>query len=271
MASPQEIQVVEWVADFVELDLGVIPGPWTEGNRMGGSDLSVDFTFEAADPPPPFAVEVTALRDDFERNWTDAFVAKVEDRIRKFAKARGWPGGVVALHQEVSFDDDLAPAIEATVDWMDATGVDRIRPATWSAGLPGDLIQRILKAKGHDASKEFSDARLRGVNEIQRLPSGDVLVIWVHEGSDHRSSQRPLVRAFAKKGSGSLRVAKDRGYVTILAVDVEREDTRTYLGAGVRVPDPGQKIDHLFMFVRKAPGGDLDAAFYANGTARAAL
>jgi hypothetical protein len=61
-----------------------------------------------------------------------------------------------------------------------------------------------------------------------------------------------------------LGTAKDRGYVTFLAVDVERKDTRGYLAAGVRMWDFAPKIDHLFLFVRKIPGSDLDSAFYAN-------
>lgn len=65
--KPQELQVVGWVAAFIESIFGVVPGSWTERDGLDRSGLTVDVTFEDADPPPPFAVEVTRLRDDFEQ------------------------------------------------------------------------------------------------------------------------------------------------------------------------------------------------------------
>ena len=91
--------------------------------------------------------------------------------------------------------------------------------------------------KGRDFTKECGDARLKGEIEIQRRSEGRILVIPVLEFTDHKSLQRRLARALGEKASRSLGVAKERGYVTMLAVDVERADTVGYLAEGVRMPD----------------------------------
>jgi hypothetical protein len=261
----EERQVVEWVADFVERQHGVVPGPWTERNGNDDSGLTVDVTFDNADPPPPFAVEVTRLRDDFEKNWTKPRLAQFEARVGALARARGWPGCMIALHQETSFNNDLAPAIGRMMEWMDAASLPALRPGSWSPGYVSmDLLARMQKVKDRDFAEECSDARLKGVNEVQRGSTPGVLVMWVDEFSDDRSLQRPLARAFGAKASGSLGVAKDRGYVTMLAVDVERADARNYISDGVKIRDFPAKVDHLFLFVRETLSGDLEAAFYAN-------
>jgi len=46
MATPQELQVVSWVAQFVEREYGTVPGSPTERDGRDGSGLTVDFTFD---------------------------------------------------------------------------------------------------------------------------------------------------------------------------------------------------------------------------------
>jgi hypothetical protein len=71
-------------------------------------------------------------------------------------------------------------------------------------------------------------ARKAGVVLITRNAMSGLRVVPVAEFSDSRSLQRPLARTFDEK-TASLGRAKKRGYVTMLAVDVEREDARGYL------------------------------------------
>jgi hypothetical protein len=262
LATRQELQIVGWVADFVERELRTVPGPPTERDGEDGSGLTVDFTFDDADLP--FAVEVTRLRDDFEL-WEADDVRRFKARIKRRAKAKGWPTDwSIGLSPETSFKADLAPAVERMLEWMVAASLDRLGPGSWSADVPMELFQRLQSVKGRDFTKECREARLRGVILVQRLQANGIVVIPVAESSDHRSLQRPIARALMEKASRSLGTAKDRGYVTMLAVDVERKDTRDYLAAGVRMWDFPPKIDHLFLFVRKIPRGDLDSAFHAN-------
>ncbi len=42
------------------------------------------------------------------------------------------------------------------------------------------------------------------------------------------------------------------GYVTMLAVDVEREDASGYVDEGTKTPDFPIVIDHLWLFVRES-------------------
>jgi hypothetical protein len=262
----QEAEIVQLVAVYVESMFGVVPGPWTERDGKDDSGLTVDVTFEEANPPPRFAVEVTRLRDDFETSWKQSEVKKLQVRIRAFVKAKGWAGCSVGLQPETSFKAGLAPAIETMIEWMDSAALERLGPGSWSpADVSMDLFARIQKVKGRDFVKECRDARVKGVIQVQRLSTDAVLVIPVQEFSNHRSLQRPLARAFEDKASRSLGAAKDRGYVTMLAVDVERSDTAAFLAEGVRAPDFPRKIDHLWVFVRGGRG-DLAAAFYANRT-----
>jgi hypothetical protein len=95
-----------------------------------------------------------------------------------------------------------------------------------------DLFQGLQRVRGRDFTKECSAARLKGEILIQRRLAGGILVVPVEEFSDHKSLQRPLACAFEEKLSRALGIAKDRKYVTMLAVDVERADTRGYLGGG---------------------------------------
>jgi hypothetical protein len=207
MATPQELQVVGWVADFVEREHGTVPGPSTERDGKDGSGLTVDFTFEDADPR--FAVEVTPLRDDFE-DWDADDLRRFKARIARFVHAKGWPHWSIGIAPETSFKTGLAPAVERMIEWMIAATLDRLGPGSWSADVSLDLFHRIQRVKGRDFSKECSEARLKGVIEIQRRAGGGILVIPVVESSDHKSLQRPLARAFREKASRSLGVAKSR-------------------------------------------------------------
>lgn len=239
-----------------------MPGPATERDGRDGSGLTVDFTFDDADPP--FAVEATRLRDDFEF-WNADDLRRFKSRIKRQAKAKGWPTDwSIGLSPETSFKGDLSPAVERMIDWMVAASLHRLGPGSWSADIPMELFQRLQSVKGRDFTKECREARLKGVILIQRLQSNGILVIPVVDSSDHHSLQRPIARTLGEKASRSLGIAKDRGYVTMLAVDVERKDTRDFLAGGVRMWDFAPKIDHLFLFVRKTPGGELESAFYAN-------
>jgi hypothetical protein len=167
---------------------------------------------------------------------------------------------------EASLKADLAPAVERIIEWTAAANLDVLRPGAWSPGnVSMDLFGRIQRVEGRDFVKECREARLMGVNEIRRLDSEDVQVIAIDELSDHRSFQRPIARALTRKASGSLGVAKTRGYVTMLAVGVERPDTVEYLRDGVKLPDFGPAIDHMYLFVRQS-SGQVRSAFYANRT-----
>lgn len=261
MGTRQELQVVKWVAYFVERELGTVPGKPTERDAKDGSGLTVDFTFD--DASPPFAVEVTRLRDDFEF-WDSDDVRRFKARIARHLEAKGWPPDwSVGLSPETSFKAELAPAVQRMMEWMVAAKLDKLGPGSWSADVPMDLFQRLQRVKGRDFTRECHEARLKGVILIQRRQADGILVIPVVESSDHQSLQRPIARALGEKASRSLGIAKDRGYWTILAIDVERKDTRDYLAAGVRMWDFAPKIDHLFLFVRDDAGG-LATAYYAN-------
>ncbi len=264
VVTAQELQTAAWVADLVERELGTVPGHPTERDGQDGSGLTVDFTFDDADPA--FAVEVTRLRDDFE-DWDAEDVRRFRSRIRRYLKGKGWaPDWVIGLSPETSFKTGLGPAVERMIEWMIAAKLDRLGPGSWSADVPMDLLQRIQRVKGRDFTRECREARLQGVIQVQRRQGNGILVIPVVESSDHQSLQRPIARALGKKASGSLGEAKDRGYWTILAIDVERIDTPEYLGAGVKLWDFPPGIDHLFLFVRNGPDGDLETALYANRT-----
>jgi len=241
---------------------GVRPGLWTERDGKDDSGLTVDVTFEDADPPPAFAVEVTRLRADFEE-WDEDDLQRFTARVARVTKANGWAGFSIGLAPETSFKAGLTPAAGRMVEWMTAANLTRLGPGSWPADVSMALQGRLRQVKGRDFAKECREARLKGVIEVRRLPKPETHVFPVVEFSDHKSLQRPLARAMREKAARSLGIAKDRDYVTMLAVDVEREDARSYLGEGVRVPDFTEKIDHLWLFVR-GDGGDLEDGFYAS-------
>ena len=65
VTDEHEREVAGWVARLVQREYNVVPGPSTDRDGIDGSGLTVDFTYDESEPP--FAVEVTRLRDDFKR------------------------------------------------------------------------------------------------------------------------------------------------------------------------------------------------------------
>jgi hypothetical protein len=83
LASEQGREVVGWVTELVERQYRVSPGSPTERDGKDDSGLTNDFTFDTADPP--FAVEITRLRNDYENlpwkdglAWSSDFVAPLQ-------------------------------------------------------------------------------------------------------------------------------------------------------------------------------------------------
>lgn len=251
MASEQEREVATWVAELVHGQCAIAAGPATERDGEDGSGLTNDFTFDEADPP--FAVEVTRLRDDFE-DPSEEERQGLEDRLRRSLARKGWPPHwTIGVRPETKFRSDLEPAVEQVIDWMLAADQYTLGPGTYTGDVPSDLLHRM----GERFMRDCDRARMAGVILIIRNEANGLRVIPVAEFSDSKSLQRPLARAFLKK-TASLGRAKARGYVTMLAVDVEREDARGYLGEGTKAPGFPVEIDYLWLFVR-----GLGKAFYA--------
>ena len=214
----------------------------TERDGKDDSWLTNDFTFDSADTP--FAVEITRLRDDFERPSPEE-MRGLEDRLRRFVARKDWHHWTFGIRPETKFKSDLEPAAQQMVEWMLAAKLDTLGPGTYTHDVSLDLISRMGEAFIRDCDR----ARMAGVILITRNESGGVRVTPVAELSDSKTLQRPLARAFEKK-TASLGRAKQRGYVTMLAVDVERDDASGYLSDGIRAPGFPAVIDHLWLFVR---------------------
>jgi hypothetical protein len=242
MTSEQELQVAGWVGEVVQREYGVPAGPPTERDGRDDSGLTNDFTFDGADPP--YAVEVTRLRDDFEEPSADEQAA-LEARLRRFADEREWLHWTVGIRQETKIRSDLEPAIRQLIEWMLAAKLEALGPGTYTNDVQPDLLYRMGSRFMHDCDL----ARMAGVILITRNAANGLRVITVAESSDSRSLQRPLARAFDRK-TASLAKAKKRGYVTMLAVDVEREDSVGYVSEGTRAPGFPPVIDHLWLFFR---------------------
>jgi hypothetical protein len=209
-----------------------------------GSGLTVDFTFDEADPP--FAVEVTRLRDDFERP-PETELRGMEERLRRHVTGKGATHWSVGIRTETTFRSNLEPAIRKMIEWMLAADLDTLSPGTYVHDVPSDLLYRM----GERFMRDCDTARLAGVILITRTSEGGLRVFPVVEFSDSKSLQRPLTRAFARKAS-SMGRAKARGYVTMLGVDVEREDASGYLSEAVKAPGFPSTIDHLWLFDRRS-------------------
>jgi hypothetical protein len=251
LANEQELEVTTWVAELVQRQYGVAAGQATERDGRDDSGLTNDFTFDNA--VPPFAVEVTRLRDDFENPSAEEH-RSLEDRLRRSLAKKGWPPHwTVGLRPETKFRSDLEPAVEQMIEWMLAAKLDTLGPGTYTHDVSSDLLYRM----GNRFMRDFDRARMAGVILISRNEAHGLRVIPLAEFSDSRSLQRPLARAFLKKAV-SLGRAKARGYVTMLAVDVEREDASGYLSEGTKAPGFPVEIDHLWLFVRGS-----GKAFYA--------
>lgn len=66
----------------------MVPGLPTSRDGRDGSGFTVDFTHDEADPP--FAIEVTRLRDDFERPAA-AELRDLEGRLQRHVTGKGSP------------------------------------------------------------------------------------------------------------------------------------------------------------------------------------
>ncbi len=251
MANEQELEIAAWIAELVQRQYGIAAGPPTERDGNDDSGLTNDFTFDKAEPP--FALEVTRLRDDFE-NPSAKEQRRLEDRLRRMLAKKDWPAHwTIGLRPEAKFRLDLEPAVEQMIEWMLAADLHTLGPGTYTRDVSSDLLHRMGKGFMRDCDR----ARMAGVILISRNEANGLRVIPVAEFSDSKSLQRPLARAFLKK-TASLGRAKAHGYVTMLAVDVEREDARGYLGEGTKAPGFPVEIDHLWLFVR-----GLGKAFHA--------
>lgn len=243
MASEQELEVTAWVAELVYRQYGVVAGKLTERDGNDDSGLTNDFTYDSA--VPPYAVEVTRLRDDFE-NPTGEERRGLEGRLRSLLAKRGWaPHWTVGLRPETKFKSELEPAIVRMMEWMIAAQLDMLGPAAYTLDVPADLLSRM----GQRFMRDCDQARMAGVILVSRGEANGLRVIQVAEFSDSKSLQRPLARAFLNK-KVSLGRAKARGYVTMLAVDVEREDASGHLSKDTKAPGFPVEIDHLWLFVR---------------------
>jgi hypothetical protein len=127
-----------------------------------------------------------------------------------------------------------------------------------------ELLARMGDKQRDRFFRDCDRACLRGVIVVYRTAAGCIRTAPVVEFSNAKSLQRPLTRALERKAK-ALGKAKAKKYVTMLAIDVEREDARDYLADGVRIPDLPPTIDHLWLFVRSADGS-LEAAFHAART-----
>ena len=242
VTDKQEREVAGWVAQLVQREYNVVPGLPTERDGRDGAGLTVDFTYDEADPP--FAVEVTRLRDDFERP-AEAELRRLEVRLQRHVTSKGWPHWCVGIRTETKLKSDLEPAIHRVIQWMVAAGLDKLGPGTYVHDVPADLLYRM----GDRFMRDCDTARLAGVILITRRSEGGLWVLPVVECSNSKSLEWPLTRAFARKAP-SMGRAKTRGYVTMLAIDIEREDAGGYLSAGVKAPVFPSTIDHLWLFDR---------------------
>jgi hypothetical protein len=243
MATAQEREVAAWIALLVEQLWGIEVGPATERDGRDDSGLTNDFTYEEADPR--IAVEVTRLRDDFETPSPEELNA-LRDRLQGFVDKKGWPHWTVGVRPETQFKSELEPTARRIIEWMIAADVDTLGPGTYTSDVSADLIHRM----GEGLMRDCEAARLAGVVLILRNKTGGLRVIPIAEFSDSRSLQRPLARTFAKK-TASLGRAKKLRYVTMLAVDVEREDASGYLAGDVKAPGFPIVLDHLWVVVRE--------------------
>lgn len=251
LASEQELEVAAWVAELVHRQYGIDAGQATERDGQDDSGLTNDFTYDNA--VPPFAVEVTRLRDDFE-NPSAEERRGLEDRLRALLARKGWhPHWTVGLRPETKFRSDLEPAVGQIMEWMLAATLDTLGPGTYTRDVSPNLLERM----GRRFMRDCDRAQMAGVILISKNEANGLRVIQVAEFSDSKSLERPLARSFLKK-TASLGRAKARGYVTMLAVDVEREDAIGYLSKDAKAPGFPVEIDHLWLFIR-----GLGKAFYA--------
>jgi hypothetical protein len=260
LSSSQELEVAEWVERFAERRFGRPLGDRRTGDGIHDPDLTVDFIFDRADVPT--VLEVTRLMDTFENPASEerkTFEKGLNRYLRAKDPGRSW---VVAIDPEASLKAGLAPSIERLVEWMLANDLRRLRPGMPASGVSLDFSSR----EGRAFARDCHEARIAGVVELERRSEGtDLLLIPLTEFSNGKALLRPIARAFEKKAT-PLAKAKSRGYVTVLAIDVVRDDAGPYLTEGARVGDFPPPLDHLWLFLRGS--GGLSRAFYSNRTDR---
>jgi hypothetical protein len=255
MATAQEVEVANWIALLVEQLYQTRLGPPTERDGRDDSGLTNDFTFEETDPG--IALEVTRLRDDFESPSAEE-QETLRKRLQRFVDERGWSHWTIGVRPETHLKTKLEPAARRIIEWMLAAEVATLGPGTYTSDLSADLIYRM----GEAFMRDCDAARMAGVILITRNESGGLRIVPVAEFSDSKSLKRPLARTFEKK-TASLGRAKKRGYVTMLAVDVEREDARGFLAERVKAPGFPVGLDHLWLIVRES-----NKAYYARSDDR---
>ncbi len=136
LATTEELQIVSWVAELVHREHGMVAGQATERDGSDGSGLTIDFTFEGADPR--FAVEVTSLRTDFETP-SEKDLRRFKARLTRFANQKNWPHWSVGVRPETKLKSKLGPAVERIMEWMLAANLDTLGPAFYSHDVPLDL------------------------------------------------------------------------------------------------------------------------------------
>jgi hypothetical protein len=212
---------------LVESRYGLIAGQPTHPDP-NVDPVTVDWTFDDADPR--FALEVTTLRDSFETP-TSEHVEQFRAAIRRHGRKVGWPRWVLGIREETSLNAALAPAVTRLIDWMIAAHLDRLGPAGYVRDVPPDLL--------HSTGRRFMDdceqARLNGLIQISRTSGDEVQLLPMEEWSDSRSLRRPLERTLRNKAD-ALRRAKACGHVTMLGVEVVREDAQVELRRARRAP-----------------------------------
>jgi len=244
---------------LVESRYGLVPGQPTHPDP-NVDPVTVDWTFEDAEPR--FALEVTTLRDRFETP-TSEHVEQFRASIRRHGQKVGWPGWVLGIREETSLNSALAPMITRLIDWMIAAHLDRLGPAGYVRDVPPDLLHRM----GRRFMDDCEQARLNGVIQISRTSGDEVHLLPVEESSDSRSLRRPLERTLRDK-TDALRRAKACGYVTMLGVEVVREDAQVELRRARRAPGFPASLDHLWLLVRDQGNGDLARAYHARSDDR---
>ncbi|MEX0754977.1 MAG: hypothetical protein WD556_07660 [Actinomycetota bacterium] len=244
MAAPQEVEVAAWIAELVKRQFGIVVGPPTERDGNDETGLTNDFTFDSV--TPPLALEVTRLRDDFESPSPDDLGA-MRKRLEGFLSGTEWPHWSAGIRPETKLRSDLEPAIKRMIEWMQAANLEKLGPGTYMHDVPSDLLYRM----GDTFVRDCHRAQMAGAVLITRNEADGLRIVPVAEFSDSKSLLRPLTRALSAKEK-SLALAKKRGYVTILGVDVEREDTTGYLAEGVRAPGFPRAVDHLWLCLREA-------------------
>jgi hypothetical protein len=258
--SELENQIATWVAELVKTHLGETPGRFTRQDGTKDPTLTVDFTFEES--IPPFALEVTRVRADFE-DPDKAALERFGKRLTKKAKRLGWASWFVGIRPETQLKGALTTSTLDLIEVVLRLGLDELGPGTYTRDIPADLLARM----NHRFFELCDQARLLGLVLLRKESAGDVQVLHVREFSDSNSLLRPLDRAMRQKAQ-TLSGCKQRGYWTMLAVDVEREDAQAELRPGVKVPGFPKDLDHLWLLVRREDGTGLGRAFYARRDAR---